>query len=130
MKSHALLVAAAAILLPLPAAARSDNDAIMMHVARATRLEQRCNQKAMSTIQQENKGMRPDELVAYAFGDTRLKDDTIHAPGAAVRSRGHWYHLSYTCTTTDDGLDVRKLDYKLGSEVPKSDWSAHYLVPP
>ena len=124
------LLAVAAGLSALPAAARSGPDKSLLHVARATRMEQRCNEQAMGVIQREMKGMRPDELVAYAFADTHLKDDTIHAPGAAVRSRGHWYHLSYKCTTSDDGMDIKAFSYKLGAEVPKDQWSAHYLVPP
>lgn len=140
MKPFALMMlvaASAAALIPLaPAQAKSKHrsedgqDKALIHVARATRMEQRCNERAMRTIQREQKGMRPDELVAYAFDDTHLKDDTIRAPGAAVRSRGHWYHLSYRCTTSEDGMDVRDFDYKLGAEVPKEDWAAHYLVEP
>lgn len=110
-------------------AAQARHDDAILHVAPATRMEQVCNAKAMGVIGHEHRGMRPDELVAYAFADTKVGHDSITAPGAAVRSAGHWYRLSYRCHTTDDGLNVTDLDYSLGHEVPRSDWSAHYLVP-
>lgn len=104
-------------------------DPMMLHLSPATRMEQRCNARAMGEIQRGSKGMRPDELVAYAFADTKVGTDTIAAPGAAVRSAGHWYHLSYQCQTSADGMDIRSLSYVLGREVPRGDWAAHYLVP-
>lgn len=101
----------------------------MLKLAPEARLEQRCNARAMGTVDREHREMHPDELVAYAFSDTVVRDHTIRAPGAAVRSGGQWYHLSYTCTTTPDGLDVLSLSYSLGTVVPHAQWSEHYLVP-
>lgn len=124
-----LAVIACAALVAVPAAASSRRDDVMLHVDPATRIEQRCNASAMGTVESEHKDMRPDELVAYAFADPQLGKASIRAPGAAVRSRGHWYHLSYTCRTSDDGMDVETLTYTLGDEVPRSDWAAHSLVP-
>ena len=94
-----------------------------------TRIEQRCNARAMGEISRANRAMRPDELVAYAFKDSELKGDVVHAPGAAVRSGNAWYRLSYVCRTTPDGLEVLSLSFKLGDEVPRSEWEDHQLVP-
>ncbi len=102
---------------------------MMLHLSPATRVEQRCNARAMGEIQRQHQGMRPDELVAYAFADTKVGADTVSAPGAAVRSAGHWFRLSYRCQTSADGMDIRSFSYELGKEVPRTDWSAHYLVP-
>lgn len=111
--------------------ARNDTgrDPAMLHVDPATRVEQRCNARAMGVVSREREGMRPDELVAYAFADTHQQDGAISAPGAAIRSAGHWYHLSYQCRTSADGMDVTDFSYVLGAEVPKEDWSEHSLVP-
>ncbi|GGF53759.1 hypothetical protein GCM10007301_11520 [Azorhizobium oxalatiphilum] len=128
----ALLPIACAVLATVatvPALARSNEEALL-RLAPSARMEQRCNAKAMGTIGRERKGMRPDELVAYAFADTKLKDGLILAPGAAVRSRGKWYRLSYSCQTADNGTQVTTFTYTLGSEVPRDQWSQHYLVPP
>ncbi|WP_454917586.1 DUF930 domain-containing protein [Xanthobacter sediminis] len=129
---HRRMAASAAALLLCASAAEAattKRDEMILHLDPATRIEQRCNARAMGVIGREHQEMRPDELVAYAFADTKVGADNIVAPGAAVRSAGHWYRLSYRCRTTADGLDIRDFSYALGSEVPKSDWSAHYLVP-
>ncbi len=100
-----------------------------MLLAPNVRIEQRCNAKAMGVIGREHHDLHPDELVAYAFADTVIKDASIRAPGAAVRSAGKWFRLSYTCETGDNGTSVVTFQYKLGSMVPREDWDAHYLVP-
>lgn len=115
-------------------AAQPDNgqpkrDAAMLHVDLPTRIEQRCNARAMGTVGREHADMQPEETVAYAFADPQLGDASITAPGAAIRSHGHWYHLSYTCHTSADGMDVDTFSYTLGEEVPRDEWSAHSLVP-
>ncbi len=113
------------------ATARPERDKAIEMLAPETRLEQRCNARAMGAISREHPDFAPDELVAYAFADpdTDIDADTIKAPGAAVRSKGHWYHLAYRCQTTADGLDVVTFSYALGEVVPRGDWDAHYLVP-
>lgn len=135
------LVAGATVLHASPAAAakrhpqkatvqtETQRDPAMLRVDPATRVEQRCNARAMGVVGREQQGMRPDELVAYAFADTQQKDGAISAPGAAIRSAGRWYHLSYRCHTGADGMDVTDFTYVLGAEVPKQDWSEHSLVP-
>ncbi|MGH6761343.1 MAG: DUF930 domain-containing protein [Phyllobacterium sp.] len=94
-----------------------------------TRLEQRCNIRAMGAIEREHKDMHPDELVAYAFLDPVIGKHSIRAPGAAFRTGGEWFHLSYKCKTTDDNLSVTAFSYAIGSVVPRSEWNTHYLVP-
>lgn len=127
MKTTAILTAAA--LLPTLAVAAPPSDKSILSLAPNARVEQRCNARAMGVIGREHHDLRPDELVAYAFADTIIKGETIRAPGAAVRSRGKWYRLSYTCSTKDDGVDIVTFQYKLGAVVPREDWDAHYLVP-
>lgn len=126
---YRLPLVALLLLAGSPALAAPRRDPSVLHLAPAERVEQRCNARAMDTIGREHKAMRPDELVAYAFSDTEIDDDSIAAPGAAVRSAGRWYHLSYHCRTAADGLDVVEFDYALGDEVPRRDWQEHYLVP-
>ncbi|MDI4665094.1 DUF930 domain-containing protein [Xanthobacter autotrophicus] len=101
----------------------------MLHVDLQTRIEQRCNARAMGLVGREHADMRPEEAVAYAFADPQLGEASITAPGAAIRSRGHWYRLSYECRTSADGMDVEAFSYTLGTEVPRDDWAAHSLVP-
>lgn len=126
MKTTAILTAA---LLPTLAVAAPPSDTSILSLAPNARVEQRCNAKAMGVIGREHRDLRPDELVAYAFADPIITGPTIRAPGAAVRSRGKWYRLSYSCTTKDDGVDVVTFQYTRGAMVPRDEWDAHYLVP-
>lgn len=111
------------------AQARRSRSEEMMMLTPETRLEQRCNARAMGEIGREHKGFKPDEFVAYAFGDTVIRGDRINAPGGAIRSRGQWYRVSYSCQTSPDGLEVKAFAYQLGEVVPRQDWDKHFLVP-
>lgn len=111
------------------AAFAASPDKTMLLLEPSERMEQRCNARAMGEVSRQHPGLHPDEVVAYAFADTRIGNDQVSAPGAAVRSGGHWYHLSYQCTTKDEGLGIEALTYVLGKEIPRDAWDAHGLVP-
>ncbi|MET0527044.1 MAG: DUF930 domain-containing protein [Microvirga sp.] len=112
-----------------PASAASSRTEQMMKLSPETRVEQRCDAKAMGSVGREHKGFKPDEFVAYAFGDPDMRGTHIKAPGGAIRSGGKWYRLSYVCETSADGLEVKSFAYQLGNEVPRHEWDEHFLVP-
>ncbi|NTJ41616.1 DUF930 domain-containing protein [Agrobacterium larrymoorei] len=91
------------------------------------RLEQRCDIEAMERIAKEQKGMKPDKVIAYAFGDPDVTKDSIKATGAVFRSGGEWYRLRYKCQIASSSLGIRNFDYKVGDKVPESQWAKHYL---
>lgn len=126
------VLATASGLAPATAAGsrKQITDREMLSLDPLTRIEQRCNARAMGEVGREHAGMKPDELVAYAYDDPKIEGTTISATGAAVRSKGTWYHLSYVCTLTPNGLDVVSFRHSLGAAVPRSDWDDHYLVGP
>ncbi|KQV63985.1 DUF930 domain-containing protein [Rhizobium sp. Root1220] len=93
----------------------------------STRLEQSCDTEAMSRINNDKTGYRPDKVIAYTFKDPVASDDRIDAPGAVFRSKGDWYHLSYTCITGPQHINVRELEYKIGEKVPREKWAGYYL---
>ncbi|HEY0330007.1 MAG TPA: DUF930 domain-containing protein [Rhodopseudomonas sp.] len=109
--------------------ARQSQDQQMMKLSPETRLEQRCNAKAMGTVNRDHKNFKTDEFVAYAFADTVIQGELVKAPGGAIRNGNVWYHLAYTCQTSDQGLAVKSFSYQLGEAVPRSDWEKHFLVP-
>lgn len=113
----------------LPAVDKSSRSDQMLKLDPATRVEQRCDARAMGIVGREHKGYRPDEFVAYAFADPVMRGTHIKAPSGAIRSGGKWYKLSYVCETSSDGLEIKSFSYQLGAEVPRSEWDAHYLVP-
>ncbi|MGY8635473.1 DUF930 domain-containing protein [Bradyrhizobium sp. 14AA] len=114
---------------PQIALSAKSHDEQMQTLSSETRIEQRCNARAMGVIGREHQGFRPDEFVAYAFADPVIRGHLITAEGAALRSRGTWYHVAYRCETNDDGLRIQSFSYTLGTSVPRQEWNSHYLVP-
>ena len=95
----------------------------------ATRLEQRCDVEAMEQISRDERKLSVDKVLAYAFSDPEVSNNTIKAGGAAFRSREHWYKLAFVCKTDDEHINVVSFDYDIGDEVPQDQWDKHYLVP-
>jgi len=91
------------------------------------RLEQRCDIEAMDRIAKQQKGFRPDKVIAYTLRDTVVDDNEIKAPGAVFRSSGEWYQLKYKCETGPERLTVTSFDYKVGAMVPRDKWSQYFL---
>jgi hypothetical protein len=112
----------------LPAQAKSLADQLKM-LAPDARAEQNCNAQVSDHIRREHKEFKPDEVVAYAFGDVKTRGTELSASGAAFRSRKKWYRVSYQCRVTPDGLGIETFTYTLGPNVPREAWSEHYLVP-
>ncbi len=94
-----------------------------------TRFQQRCDVEAMNRIHDDHRRLLPDEMVPYAFGQAKRKGNVLIAEGAAFRSHNVWRHLWYRCKTDSDHMQIVSFDYRIGAEVPRDDWSKHYLVP-
>ena len=126
--SVALLAAFSSLAVTMPALAIDANVLRQLNaLAPEERLEQRCDIEAMERIAKEQKGMKPDKVIAYAFGDPDVAPDSIKATGAVFRSGGEWYRLRYKCQITPTSLGIRDFDYKVGDKVPESQWAKHYL---
>jgi len=115
---------------PMNAAARARVDAEMLRLELGTRIEQRCNRRAMGLVRREHWPMNPDEAVARAFAEPEEIGPEVRATGAAIRSRGEWYRIAFDCVTTENGLEIKSFRYSLGAPVPKSEWKDHSLVEP
>lgn len=92
-----------------------------------TRLEQICDAGAMEQISRDKNPYKADRVVAYAFEQPQLGPNSVNAPGAAFRSRGEWYRLSFQCTTDNEHLEIRALKYVIGERVPREQWEQHQL---
>ncbi|GAB1580535.1 DUF930 domain-containing protein [Phyllobacterium phragmitis] len=101
----------------------------LMKLDPATRLEQRCDVEAMERIRSDPSRFSPDKVLAYAFAEPVIGTDSIRTSGAAFRSGGKWFHLSFNCKTSPDHLKVLSFQYAIGSAIPESEWQQHYLVP-
>ncbi len=86
------------------------------------RLEQRCDIEAMARIDKDKTGYHPDRVVAGATADATVDGDTLTSNGAAFRSKGKWYGLTFTCKGSADHLDVTAFDYTIGDAIPEAQW--------
>lgn len=94
-----------------------------------TRLEQRCDAEVLDRISHDDHRYDADRVVAYAFATPEMGPDAIRSPGAAFRSKGQWYRLKFKCKTAPDHMEVLQLRYRIGDEIPESDWSKYNLYP-
>jgi hypothetical protein len=121
------------IAAPAHAAMRPEQNVMiqrqMLKLTPETRIEERCDARANGLIGREHPDKKPDKTIAYAFGDVTITDRTVHAPYAVFRSRGEWFHLSYSCVTSNDGLDIQAFSYSVGDKVPRALWAEHDLYP-
>ncbi len=121
-----------ALLLPGGSAAASDKrqkqlEHMLKRLDPATRLEQLCDAEAMKQIAQDHREFRVDRSVVSALAEPRVKGNTLVGNGAAFRSKGKWYQYAFTCHATPDRLRVISFEYKLGDEIPETQWSKHGL---
>ncbi|WP_407529207.1 DUF930 domain-containing protein [Methylobacterium oryzisoli] len=98
-------------------------DCLMLKVELGTRIEQRCDARAGGEIARQHPGFRPDTVIAYALTEPQQHGTEVIAPGAVVRSRGHWFRLSFRCRTTPDGLGIVAFEHTLDPEIPGWDMS-------
>lgn len=94
-----------------------------------TRLEQRCDAEVLDRITRENRRFAADRVVAYAFSTPQMDKDSIKTAGAAFRSKGQWYRLKFKCETAADHMQVLKLRYRIGDQIPENEWSKYDLYP-
>lgn len=96
-------------------------------LAPSERLEQLCDYTALTRIHDTNNDLHPDRAVASAAVEPRMGEHTIVANGAAFRSRGKWYTLSFSCTADTEHLKVLNFKFKIGDEIPEAKWAAYGL---
>ena len=92
-----------------------------------TRLEQTCGVEVMDRINRDSHSYKADRVVAYTFEAPVVEKRSIDAPGAAFRSHGKWYRLSFRCVTGPKRLDAHSLEYDIGDEIPQSLWKRYDL---
>lgn len=92
-----------------------------------TRLEEVCDTEVMLQINREHSEFVVDKVIAYTFRSPVQKNDRLVADGAAFRSRGKWFRLSYRCQTGPRHLDITELKYQVGDEIEHKFWRRFYL---
>ncbi|RRI03944.1 DUF930 domain-containing protein [Mesorhizobium tamadayense] len=118
----------ASLTLPWPAKAMDNTlRAGLLKLDPETRLEQRCDAEVLDRISHDDHKFKADRVVAYAFATPQMSADAIKSPGAAFRSKGQWYRLKFKCQTAPDHMQVLQFRYKIGDEIPETDWSKYNL---
>ncbi len=127
MRAFGLAIGAAMLVATQVMAAENRFDRALHMLAPADRLEQLCDFTAMARIRKASAAFRPDRAVANATAEPLIGDNTIEAKGAAFRSRGKWYALSFACTASPDHMTVVTFNYTIGAEIPEAKWSSDGL---
>jgi Domain of Unknown Function (DUF930) len=127
MRLLGIAIGAAFVVTAHAAAADARFEKSLHMLAPSERLEQLCDYTAMVRIRKDQHQFRPDRAVANATSDPQMKSHSIFAKGAAFRSRGKWYALSYTCTAEPEHLKIESFNYTIGGEIPEAKWAAFGL---
>ena len=127
MKKLCFTVLASATLVWPAYAMDSELRAGLLKLDPQTRLEQRCDAEVLDRISHDDHKYKADRVVAYAFATPEMAADAIRSPGAAFRSKGQWYRLKFKCETAPDHMQVLQLRYRIGEEIPQTDWSKYNL---
>jgi len=120
-----VLIAAAAALAVVStasAARQARTDKGLEKLDPSARFEQVCDIEAMTRIGRDKASHKPDRAVAYALGEPSVEGDVIEAPGAAFRSAGKWYRMTFRCKASPDRMRVEEFSYTVGAEIPEEDW--------
>jgi hypothetical protein len=131
MKYSTLIVALAGLSIAASALASSQGDprfyASLRRLDPETRLDQVCDYEAMLRIGQGPNRFHPDRAKAEVISSATRSAESVSTTGGAFRSDGHWYSLSYTCTTSRDHMKVISFTYQVGKLIPESQWSKYGL---
>jgi len=87
-----------------------------------TRLEQICDIEAMARIKSIGH-FAPDRAKSDVSLHPEHLGETLRAKGAAFRSNGHWYSLSFECQATPDHMKVISFTFEIGPIINPSRWA-------
>lgn len=124
------IIALTTIALPLAPRSLADDARARVSLRRLDlemRLEQVCDLEAMERIGRETSLYRPDRAKSDVISHPQHLGDILSASGAAFRSRGRWYALSFVCKASADHLKVLTFDYKIGDAIPEAEWADYGL---
>jgi hypothetical protein len=91
-----------------------------------TRLEQVCDVAAMDRIRRDTQ-FSPDRAKSSITREPTTDGHTLIAKGAAFRSNGRWYELSFVCKGTPDHMAVASFAYRIGKVIPEARWQEYGL---
>lgn len=126
-KRMVLAASLAAVAFPAVAASNGRFDAMLRRLEPETRFEQVCDIELMARIRADSSPFRPDRVVGGALEPPHHEGAVLTGKGAALRSGGLWYRLSFECRTTPDHMRVLELTYRVGDAIPEEAWGDYGL---
>jgi hypothetical protein len=87
------------------------------------RAHQACILRGFDIARKDARLRGADRMKTSIFGRAVLDGTTLTAKGGAVRMKGHWYAMSFTCELTASLLKANSFSYVLGNEIPASRWA-------
>jgi Domain of Unknown Function (DUF930) len=91
------------------------------------RAHQACSIKGMDTLRRDKRLPQADRIRTRVAGAAVLNGSVVTGTGGAVRAKGRWYALKFTCTVTADRMKAVSFTYELGQEIPETKWDAYGL---
>jgi hypothetical protein len=86
------------------------------------RAHQVCVVKGLEVVRRDKRLAKADRLMPDTFKRAKFDGSLVSAKGAAVRTGGHWYALSFNCTVSPDQLKAVDFTFQLGDEIPSDTW--------
>ena len=131
MRGYAITLAFAMLPASMGTAAAFDRqvEAILKRLDPEARWVQACNIEAMERIDRDPGPFSPDRVMIDHLASPTRRGNVLQGSGGVFRSKGQWYHLSYTCEAAPDRLKVLSFRYRVGALIPKSQWEELSLFP-
>jgi hypothetical protein len=84
---------------------------------------QACSIKGVDTLRRDKRLPGADRIKTRVTGAAALDGSVVTGKGGAVRAKGRWYALKFTCTVTADRMKAVSFTYELGQEIPEAKWT-------
>jgi hypothetical protein len=121
-----LLPVAALCCLPVAVHAGPMEEA-MKKLAPEERAHQACALRGVDTLRRDKRLPGADRIKTGITSAAAFDGSVVKANGGAVRAKGKWYSLKFTCAVTADRMKAVSFTYELGQEIPEAKWDAYGL---
>jgi hypothetical protein len=102
-------------------------DKAMQKLDPEERAHQACSMKGVDTLRRDKRLPGADRIKTRVTGTAVLDGSVVTGKGGAVRAKGRWYALKFTCTVTADRMKAVSFTYELGQEIPEAKWDDYGL---
>ncbi|WP_027488345.1 DUF930 domain-containing protein [Allorhizobium undicola] len=91
------------------------------------RIVQICSIEMLEQIRRSVSGAFPDVIASSPSTREAISARLMDVQGAAYRSRGRWFDISYRCETDDKTSTITAFSFQIGAEIPRTAWQGRRL---